>query len=371
MADRPPSPAIDLADWGLTPARIDAVAQLPATETAGLILGRVIVAVRGVRRVITIGGELDARVAGRLRHHGGDSGLPAIGDWVLVLPATGTGDDPRIEVVLPRSSKISRKAAGSRTDEQVVAANVDRLFVVVGLDSDFNPRRLERYLVAASASGVEPVVVLNKGDLCPDPSSRRAEVAALASGTKVEVTSAVTGVGLDALRALLEPGKTVSMIGSSGAGKSTLINALFGTEIMATGAVRESDDRGKHTTSHRELLRLPSGALVIDNPGIRELALWENDQELDGAFEDTFDDIVELASECRFRDCDHDAEPGCAVRQAITSELLSAERVSSYRNLQSESARLEVRQQGAAKLEAKRKLKARHHSMRKHRSRDR
>jgi ribosome biogenesis GTPase len=275
-----------------------------------------------------------------------------VGDWVALRPPTGDGR-AMIHAILPRTSKFSRKSAGQRTDEQVVAANVDTIFLVSGLDGDFNPRRIERYLTAAWDSGAQPVVVLNKLDRCDDPERCLLETEAVAMGVPVHRVSALTGQGCDALRDYLGPGLTVGLLGSSGVGKSTLINRLLGREVQKTGDVRESDDRGKHTTTHRELFRVPTGGLLIDTPGLRELQLWEADQGIESAFAD----IEELAEDCRFGDCGHAGEPGCAVEEALASGTLAPERLESYCKLQRELRQIHLKQDELARQQEKKRMK--------------
>lgn len=290
------------------------------------------------------GDDLLAVARGRLRDAAILSGgLPAVGDWVVVTPQPGLR--AVIEAVLPRRTAVTRKIAWSEADEQVIAANVDVLFVVTDLDHDFNLRRLERYLVMAYETGAAPVIILTKLDLCRDPALVD-DVEAVAIGVPVIPVSNVTGEGLEAVAAHLTPGRTVALIGSSGVGKSTLVNSLAGRELMPTGAVR-SDGRGRHTTTHRELLTLPGGALLIDTPGLRELQLWEGD--VDGAFSD----LLELAATCRFADCVHESEPGCAVTGAIESGALDRARLSAYRKLERELEA--VRTRGDKRVAAERK----------------
>ncbi len=309
----------------------------------GAVAGRVVSEEKGEYRVWAGGAEYAAECVGRLLGRASGRGaLPAVGDWVALEPVEG--GRARVRALLPRATKFSRKAAGHRGDEQVVAANVDVVFITVGLDGDFNPRRIERYLAVAWESGATPVVLLTKGDLACDLAARVAEAAAVAGRAEVIVTSARTGAGLGRLRELARPRATVAFLGSSGVGKSTLVNALLARDAQRTGEVREHDQRGKHTTSRRELFVLPSGALLIDTPGMRELQLWDVSRGLDAAFED----VAALAARCRFRDCAHGADAGCAVREAVASGALSRERFESWRKLAGEAARArEVRRQKA------------------------
>jgi len=267
-----------------------------------------------------------------------------------------------IHAILPRRSKFSRKVAGIKTEEQVVAANVDTLFLVSGLDGDFNPRRIERYLTAAWDSGARPVVILNKLDRCADPDRCLLEAQAVAMGVPVHRVSALTGTGCEALREYLRPGETVSLLGSSGVGKSTLANALLGSERQRTRDVRDDDSRGRHTTTTRELLRLPGGAILIDTPGIRAL-------EVTGAADglaDAFAEIAEAAEGCRFRDCRHEGEPGCAVDAAVADGRLAPERLAAYRKLEREAAYATRAVDPLARAEERKKWKAIHKSVEVH-----
>jgi ribosome biogenesis GTPase len=297
-------------------------------------------------------GERDERLAharGKLRDHEITGGMPAVGDWVAVCDAPGGG--AAIEAVLPRRTKISRKTPWLKAEEHTLVANVDTVFLVAGLDGDFNARRLERYLVTAWDSGADPVVVLTKLDVGPDP-ELLAEAEEVAIGVPVLAVSSVTGEGLDEVRSLLAPARTFALLGSSGVGKSTLVNTLAGRPLMRTGELRK-DGRGRHITRHRQLLVLPGGALLVDTPGLRELQLWEGD--VDGAFAD----IAALAAECRFNDCAHETEPDCAVRQALASGELDPERMRSYRKLERELRAIEARSSKRVSRELKRRWKSR------------
>jgi ribosome biogenesis GTPase len=273
-----------------------------------------------------------------------------VGDWVAFTDSSSAGPLV-VEAVLERRNHLSRKASGARAEEQVVAANVDLVLVVMGLDGDFNPRRLERFLTLAEASRVEAAVVLNKSDLCAD---RDAKLAAVRSVTAVPivVVSALEG-DLSSVELLLAARWTAVLVGSSGAGKSTLINRLLGGSALSTAAVREHDSRGRHTTTHRELFRLPGGGLVIDNPGVREVQLWS---ERGAALDAVFDDIESLAARCRFSDCTHREEPGCAVRAAIDAGELDAARLENLRKLELETEALERRKDERARREHDRRL---------------
>ena len=303
--------------------------------------------VREHYRLQGVDGELAAKPSGRSRYA---ESLAVVGDWVVV--ERGVGETSRIVHCLPRRTKLSRKVAGDRTVEQVVAANIDVVMIVAGLDGDFNLRRLERMIAMAWDSGATPLVVLNKSDLADDADAAVASTRAIAAGVEVVPLSAKTTAGIEVLRALLDPERTAIMIGSSGVGKSTLLNSLCGGEVMRTSDVREHDDRGRHTTTHRELIRLPGGSLLIDNPGIRELQLWSDDEP---SLEESFADILELAASCRFRDCGHEAEPGCAVRAAVDAGTLASDRLANMRAMQSELRYLELRQDDATRRRIERK----------------
>ena len=329
----------------------------------GLVPARV-VAQKGLNQVSTGEAEHYADLAGKLRHElkgPGSPGHPAVGDWVALRPPTGEGR-AMIHAILPRKSKFSRKSAGQKTEEQVVAANVDTIFLVSGLDGDFNPRRIERYLTAAWDSGAQPVVVLNKLDRCEDPETCMLATEAIAMGVPVHRVSARTGENCGELAAYIVPGRTVGFLGSSGVGKSTLINRLLGREAQRTGDVREGDDRGRHTTTHRELFRAPTGGLLVDTPGLREIQLWEGDQGIESAFPE----IETLSEDCRFGDCRHQGEPGCAVEAAVAVGALPAERLESYRKLQREQRHLHIRQDELARLQEKKRNKVIHKAQREH-----
>ena len=299
--------------------------------------------VRGVR------GDRLASARGKLRDDELWGGMPAVGDWVAVCDAPG--DRAAIEAVLPRRTKFSRKTPWLKAEEHILVANVDTVFLVAGLDHDFNPRRLERYLTAAWDSGADPVVVLTKLDVCDDL-RKLEEAEAVAIGVPVLAVSSVTGDGVDDVRSLLRPARTFALLGSSGAGKSTLVNRLAGRTLMPTGDLRR-DGRGRHTTRHRQLLVLPDGAILVDSPGLRELQVWEGD--VDSAFSD----VADLAAQCRFTDCGHETEPGCAVREALEEGALTPERWASYRKLQRELRSIEARSNVRVRRELKRRWRAR------------
>ncbi len=277
-------------------------------------------------------GECVGEATGRLLRNARRAALPAVGDWVA-FEKRPAGSRCGIHAVLPRRTAFSRRAAGGREEEQAVAANIDTVFLVSGLDVDFNLRRMERYLALARASGAEPVLVLNKLDACPEPTTRLEEARGIAGNVPVHAISAGRGDGIDALGAHMGPGKTIALLGSSGVGKSTLVNRLFGGDRQEIGAVKEDDGRGRHTTTRRELIPLADGTLLIDTPGMREIQLWASPRD---GLRAVFPDIVALAAGCRFRDCRHGAEPGCAVRAAVAEGGLPAERFASFEKLRAE-----------------------------------
>lgn len=312
--------------------------------------GRVVIEFNYLYRVAMADGDMEAMLAGRLKHRAASrSELPAVGDWVVVRKQP---DEERgaIVAVLPRRTWFSRRMAGNVTDEQVVAANVDVTFIVMALDQDFSLRRLERYLLLARESGAAPVVLLTKPDLCEDVPGRVAEVLALAGALPVHVVSPKLSEGVHHVREYLGAGRTGALLGSSGVGKSTIINRLIGRDVQKTRQVRASDSKGRHATTHRELIALPEGALIIDTPGMRELQLWD----VDDAVRQTFDDIEALSAGCHFTDCRHRDEPRCAVKGAVTQGGLAAERLESYLKLQDELACLARQQDERAQLERKR-----------------
>ena len=322
--------------------------QLTEEQCKGKNVGRVMLEHKHSYRVWTENGEWLASVSGAFAFQAfSRTDYPAVGDFVLVEQMPGE-ERAVIHHLFERSSKFVRKMAGREVDEQIVAANVDFVLLVMSLNADFNVRRLERYIVAAWDSGATPVVVLTKADVCEEVDEFVREVESVTFGVDVFVVSAVTGEGLNELRALLVDGKTAALLGSSGAGKSTLTNALLYTSQMKVSAIREDDAKGRHTTTHRELVVLPSGACLIDTPGMRELQLWDQSDSLHTGFAD----IEELAEGCRFRDCTHKGEPGCAVEGAVDEG-----RLNSYFKLQRELAYMEQKSDAAAKLAEKRKWK--------------
>ena len=291
-------------------------------------------------KVATEHGEYTAESSGKLRHQAEEGrDLPAVGDWLAaeLLPGERRA---RVHAVLPRSSRISRKAAGAPVREQIIATNVDTLFIVSSLNGDLNVRRIERYLIMAWNSGTRPVILLSKADLCGQDARLKAEteIGRAAPGVPVHTVSAQTGEGMDELAAYVGAGQTCALTGTSGCGKSTLTNRLAGLDVQRTSEIREGDSRGRHTTTHRQMFGLPSGAVLIDTPGMRELQPWEDEED---GLAGTFADIKRLSGGCRFRDCTHSGEEGCAVQSAIEEGELESGRLNSYRKTQKELAFLE------------------------------
>lgn len=313
--------------------------------TNGMFPGRIIADYGQMLRVAADAGEfLVNRPVKKLD----DTIQLAVGDWVA-FEHTAEAQASCIRVVLTRKTKFSRAAAGIEVKEQIVVANVDTVFLIQSLNRDFNMRRLERYLIAAWESGAVPVVVLTKADCCDNVADRVTDVYATAPGVEVHVISCVTEEGIEEIRKYFLPGKTVALLGSSGVGKSTLVNTLAGKELLKTQEIREDDSRGRHTTTHRELLLLPGGGLIVDTPGMRSLSLWEADTGI----EVMFGDVEELTKLCRFHNCKHQNEPGCAVREAISTGKLEMKRWESWLKLQKELAHLEAKKEGKLRLQEK------------------
>lgn len=296
-----------------------------------MFLGRVVAQYKDLYRVVTENSELIAEISGKMRHVSGEmSDYPAVGDFVMIDREDAQHGNAIIHEILTRKSAFVRRAAGTAHDIQVVAANIDTVFICMSLNRDFNLRRLERYLAVAWDSGSTPVVVLTKADLCDEVDSKLVEMSDATTGVDVIVTSSMTEDGYQAILEYVRTGQTVAFIGSSGVGKSTLINRLLGEDVIETGEVRKGD-KGKHVTTRRELIVVPTGGAVIDTPGMRELGVDSVDLAR------TFSDIDGLADGCRFKDCSHETEPGCRVRQAIADGELSEERLASYKKLKKEA----------------------------------
>ncbi len=329
-----------LEDWGWSPYFTE---KYISWEKPGCIPARVIRGEKNYFRVWSLQGELTVRFAGKIRYKaGGRADLPVVGDWVVVEPQS----DQRgtIRALLERKSSFSRNLPGTRKgkeriEQQVIAANVDLVFIVSGLDRDFNLRRIERYLTLVSSSGAKAVILLNKTDLCENPEDCKAQVEAIAGNSPVHLCMARNAGQLDILFNYMQSGETIALLGSSGVGKSTILNGMLGEDRQKIGAVSEADGKGRHTTTHRELILFPNGGILMDNPGMRELHLWGEAEDL----AESFSDIETLAANCKFKDCHHKTEPGCAVNKAIEVGDLYSERLASYHKLKDELSTLKKR----------------------------
>jgi ribosome biogenesis GTPase len=350
-----PSP-VTLEDLGWDTTREEEFAEI---DDDALAPGRVSLEHNHVYRVLTATGEHLAESAGRLKHRAeGRQALPVVGDWVA-LRLEATGARRQIRAILPRRTWLSRKVAGRETEEQVLGANIDVVFLVFGLDGGVKPRRQERYLLAVERSGATPVIVLNKSDEDPHLATSIAAAEAASSGRAVIASSAVTGAGFDRLAGYLTRGRTLALLGPSGAGKSSIVNRLVGETVLPTGLVRARDLRGRHTSVHRQLVVRPAGGVILDTPGMRELQLWDTD-----ALAESFTDIGELARRCRFRDCQHDREPGCAVKAAVDRGELDRARYQGYLKLQAEQTALVRKRDELSQGDQKRTAKIANKSLR-------
>jgi ribosome biogenesis GTPase len=349
---------LDLHSMGWTPFFEQAFEPF---QKEGFSAGRVALEHKNMYRIYTGEADLLAEVSGKLRHlASAREDYPAVGDWV-VLSERPDEQRATIHAILPRKSKFSRKVAGSVTEEQIIAANVDTVFLVMAMNQDFNVRRMERYLVLAWESGAKPVIVLSKADLCENPAELLSELEAVAMGVPIYMISSTENRGIDQLAAYVCEGQTAALLGSSGVGKSTLINRMYGVDILETGAIRTDDDKGKHTTTHRELVVLPGGGLLIDTPGMRELQLWDASEGLSSSFQD----IEDFAAACFYQDCKHQKEPNCAVKQALDDGSLDAERYNSFVKLQKELAYLARKEDKSLQAAEKEKWKKLHQANKK------
>jgi len=328
-------------------------AKLEAVQVKKGQPARVISEHRNLFWIHTEEGDFAAKVSGRLEHHATSlAHLPAVGDWVVSKQGKD-GARATIQTILPRQSKFSRKTPGKRTDEQIIAANIDSVWIVSSLDANLNPARLERYVTLVWESGASPVVILAKSDLMVETKSIIEDLAARVAGVPIHAVSALNASGIEELNEYLSPGRTIALLGSSGVGKSTLINHLAGSDLLRTASVREKDGKGRHTTTHRELVLLPQGGLLLDTPGMRELQLWGAEEVLDKGFAD----IDAIAGNCRFSDCSHDTEPGCAVHEAVEAGELDSQRMENFKKLRQELLHLERKQDIRAAIKEKQRWK--------------
>ena len=342
-----------LSDWGWNERLAASV--LERLE-AGLVPGRVVTEGRQLYQVVSEGGTAWCRVSGAyMGRAGAPTDYPAVGDWVLLEPNVSS-DQGIIQHLVPRSGAFTRKSAGQVTEAQVIAANLDTLFIVFGLDGgrNFTERSVERYVTCSWDSGATPVLILNKADLCEDVETARLQAQNAAPGVAIHCTSCINGTGFDELDPYLLPGVTVGLTGRSGVGKSSIVNYLLGVDLLDTGKQRDADLRGRHTTTRREIVRLPSGALLLDTPGLREVQLWGDESSLAGSFPE----IEEYAASCRFRDCRHSGEPDCAVQQALADGGIDQQRYESYLELQRELSFLQTKVDDRARQQQRAKNRA-------------
>jgi len=342
---------MSLKDYGWDPTWAEKLEHFP--EQRG-VPARVLSEHRSAYQVHTGDVELKAKAAGRLYHAPfRQTELPAVGDWV-VLDTDSSSSSAIIRGVLPRKSTFSRKVAGKHSNEQIMATNLDTVWIVTTFGADLNPARLERYVALVTESGAKPVIILAKADLIAETESTLISIQERIHEVPLYAVSSKSQIGLEALHKYISPGQTIALLGSSGVGKSTLINHFVGHELLHTASVREKDGKGRHTTTHRELILLPSGGCLIDTPGMRELQLWRKDDNLDKSFAD----IDTLAADCRFSDCSHESEPGCAVNQAVESGHISEERIRNYKKLKMELSYLERKADAGAERAEREKWKA-------------
>ncbi|MFD1675956.1 ribosome small subunit-dependent GTPase A [Alicyclobacillus fodiniaquatilis] len=340
---------MDLVHWGWNSIREE---EFSIFKEQGFCVGRIVSEHKHLYKVMTIHGELHAEVSGKIRHDGlvleRRDLFPAVGDWVLVKIIEHE-KKAIIHGFLSRMSKLSRKVSGNKVYEQIVAANIDFVFLLSSLNNEFNERRLERGLVVSWDSGAQPVIVLTKADLCTDMAAKVAAAQRVARGVSVHIISSITHDGIESLSRYLRTGSTIALLGSSGVGKSTLVNCLMGEQAQRVNDIRQDDDKGRHTTTHRELMILPNGGLIIDTPGMREIQLWEASDGLN----QTYQDIEEIALGCYYKDCLHRDEPRCAVKDAVFRGELDSDRFESYKKMQSEFADLSLKRSGHIRAVAK------------------
>lgn len=329
--------------------------QYTSLDNASLIPARIAIEHKDRYVIYTADGEYSAELSGKLRFSSEDR--PSVGDWVAVQLDR---DLAIVHHIFNRKTKFSRIAPGTTSDEQIIAANIDTVFIVVGLDQNFNLRRTERFLVLTRESGADPVIVLNKADLAEQPEEMIEQIASIAGNSPVISVSALTGQNIERLKAYISDGQTIALLGSSGVGKSSIINAMLGSELLAVSHVSESNTKGRHTTTHRELIQLPEGGLIMDTPGMRELQLYSGEESLD----ESFADITEIATNCHFRDCTHGTEPGCAIQEALLNGELDYGRWKSYRKLQREIRHFEIKNDIHAMLKEKERWKQIHKTVR-------